>query len=163
MTKQLRANLSAATLFLQEWLHCPQQIGAILPSSKKLAVAMANWLPPDPNEFVLELGPGTGSVTQAILDRGQRQDRLVAIEKSPKMASLLRERFPRAHVITGDACQMGKLLKKHVRQFDFATAVISSLPFRNFAPADAASVAWQIRELLVPHGRWIQFTYHIGN
>jgi phosphatidylethanolamine/phosphatidyl-N-methylethanolamine N-methyltransferase len=163
VTKQLRANLGATTLFLQECLRSPQQIGAILPSSKNLASAMASWLPPEPDAFVLELGPGTGAVTQALLERGLRHDRLVAIEKSARLASLLRERFPRAHIITGDASQIDHLLKKHVRQLDFVGAVISSLPLRNFAPAAADAIARQIRHALRPGGRWVQYSYHLGN
>src|SRR5437763_277580 len=96
-TMQLLAKLSATTLFLQELVNCPRQVGAILPSSKQLAVAMARWLPPDHHSYALELGPGTGVVTQALLERGLRQDRLIAIEQSPKMADLLRTRFPKAN------------------------------------------------------------------
>jgi phosphatidylethanolamine/phosphatidyl-N-methylethanolamine N-methyltransferase len=163
VTKQIRANLSAATLFLQEWLQSPQQIGAILPSSKNLAGAMADWLPSEPDEFVLELGPGTGAVTQTLIERGLRQDRLVAIEKSPKLASLLRKRFPRAHIITGDACQLDWLLKKHFRQLDSVGAVISSLPLRNFAPEVADGLSKKIRAILRPAGKWVQYSYHLGN
>lgn len=161
MTKQLRANLSATTLFLQEWLQCPQQIGAILPSSKNLASAMANWLPADPEAFVLELGPGTGVVTRALIERGLRQDRLVAIEQSSKLAGLLRERFPRAHIITGDACQLDQLLKKHVHGLSAVGAVISSLPLRNFPAEVAACLAAKIRGILRPGGKWVQYTYHL--
>lgn len=163
VTKRLRANLSATTLFLHEWLLRPRQIGAILPSSKNLAGAMANWLPPEPEAFVLELGPGTGAVTQALLERGLRQDRLVAIEQSPRLAGLLRERFPRAHIITGDACQLDRLLKKHVRQLDVVGAVISSLPLRNFPPEAADALARKIRAVLRPAGTWVQYSYYLGN
>ena len=123
---------------------------------------MANWLPLDPDEFVLELGPGTGAVTQVLFERGLRQDRLVAIEKSPKLAGLLRDRFPRAHIITGDACQLDRLLKKHVRQLDSVGAVISSLPLRNFAPEVANDLSKKIRAILRPAGKWVQYSYHLG-
>src|SRR5260221_518485 len=126
VVKQIRANISSTTLFLQELLLYPQQIGAVLPSSKNLAEAMANWLPENPDTFVLELGPGTGVVTEALLARGLRQDRLVAIEKSPRLANLLRQKFPRAEIITGDACQLDKLLKRHVGEIGRVGAVISS-------------------------------------
>jgi len=124
---------------------------------------MANWLPLDPDEFVLELGPGTGAVTQVLFERGLRQDRLVAIEKSPKLAGLLRERFPRAHVITGDACQLDKLLKRHLQQLNQVAAVISSLPLKNFAPEAADSLAKKIRAVLRPAGTWVQYSYHVWN
>lgn len=163
VTKQLRANLGATTLFLQECLRSPQQIGAILPSSKNLADAMANWLPPEREAFVLELGPGTGAVTKALVERGLRQDRLVAIEKSPKLASLLRRRFPRAHIITGDAFQLDRLLDTHLHELQFVGAVISSLPLRNFSSDAANTLARKIRAVLRPGGKWVQYSYHLGN
>ena len=163
MTKQLRANLGATTLFLQECLRSPQQIGAVLPSSKNLAGAMANWLPPGREDFVLELGPGTGAVTKALVERGLRQDRLVAIEKSPKLASLLRKRFPRAHIITGDAFQLDRLLDTHLHELQFVGAVISSLPLRNFSSDAANTLARKIRAVLRPGGKWVQYSYHLGN
>src|ERR1700761_8652533 len=110
---QFLAKLNSTTIFLQELVNCPRQVGAILPSSKKLAVAMARWLPPQPDAYALELGPGTGVVTEALIERGLREDRLIAIEKSPKMADHLRSRFPRATIITGDAFELDQLLAEH--------------------------------------------------
>jgi phosphatidylethanolamine/phosphatidyl-N-methylethanolamine N-methyltransferase len=162
VARQLLANLNATGLFLQEWLQRPQQIGAVVPSSRNLADAMADWLPADPNEYVLELGPGTGAVTHAMLERGLRHDRLVAIEKSPKLARLLRDRFPRIRVITGDAQQLDKLFKKQLRRVENVGTVISSLPLRIFAPADAEVIASRIRSLLKPDGTWVQYSYHLG-
>jgi phosphatidylethanolamine/phosphatidyl-N-methylethanolamine N-methyltransferase len=163
MTKDLRANLNATSLFVSELLLYPQQIGAVLPSSRHLAGVMAGWLPPDPNDFVLELGPGTGVVTQALVQRGLRQDRLIAIEKSTRLANLLRERFPQAHVINGDACQLDKLLRRQVKDLDSVGAVISSLPLRMFTPEAAKVLASKIRSVLRPEGRWVQYSYWLGN
>src|SRR3974390_3095772 len=103
MAKRLLATLRDTGLFLQEWLDNPRRTGSVVPSSKQPAAAMARWLPADPNSYVLELGPGTGIITQALIRRGVREDRLVAIEHNPKLARLLRDRFPPAHVIAGAA------------------------------------------------------------
>jgi phosphatidylethanolamine/phosphatidyl-N-methylethanolamine N-methyltransferase len=160
---QLLAKLSATTLFLQELVSSPRQVGAILPSSKNLAVAMARWLPLDSNSYALELGPGTGVVTQALLDRGLREDRLIAIEQSPKMADHLRSRFPKAKIITGDAFQLDKLLKRHAREADNIGVVFSSLPLLNFEPHIAERLAKKIRATLPAGGKLIQYSYHLGN
>ncbi|HEX4645746.1 MAG TPA: methyltransferase domain-containing protein, partial [Verrucomicrobiae bacterium] len=145
---QLLAKLSATTLFLQEWLTCHKEVGAILPSSKNLAVAMARPLPPKSEDYVLELGPGTGSVTEALLERGLSEERLIAIERSPKMAELLRKRFPRANIINGDAFQLDKLLHRHARYAENISAVFSSLPLLNFEPKIADDLAKKIRSIL---------------
>jgi phosphatidylethanolamine/phosphatidyl-N-methylethanolamine N-methyltransferase len=161
MAKRLLATLTDTTLFLQEWIANPQRTGAVVPSSRKLAAAMAQWLPSDPNSYVLELGPGTGAVTQALLAHGLRQDRLVAIERNPKLAHLLHERFPRAHIITGDAWQLDDLMRSRSNPISHVGAVISSLPLVNFSPEQAEALADKIRAILDPQGTWVQYSYHI--
>jgi len=163
LTKQLRDNLSATALFWRECFRRSQQIGAIAPSSKSLAKAMARWLPTDSGSIVLELGPGTGAITQALLERGLSHHRLVAIEKSPKLADLLRERFPAIRVITGDAGELDGLLQKHVRGAHGVGVVISSLPLRRFTPEAAELVARKVHAVLRPAGNWVQYSYHLGN
>src|ERR1017187_263936 len=159
MAKRLIATLNDSTLFLREWLANPQRTGAVAPSSPKLAAAMARWLPADPESYVLELGPGTGAVTAALLKRGLREERLVAIERNPKMAQLLRRRFPRAHIITGDAWQMDVLLREHSEPVENVGAVISSLPLLNFTPAEAGTLVKKIGAILQPGGKWVQYSY----
>jgi phosphatidylethanolamine/phosphatidyl-N-methylethanolamine N-methyltransferase len=161
MAKRLLATLSDTALFLQEWLANPRRTGSVVPSSRRLAAAMARWLPANPESFVLELGPGTGIVTAALLKRGLREEKLVAIEHNPKLAKLLRERFPRAHIITGDAWQLDDLLRNHREPIESVGAVISSLPLLNFSEEQAESLAEKIRAVLEPQGQWVQFTYRI--
>jgi len=161
MAKRLLATLTDTTLFLQEWLANPQRTGSLVPSSRKLAAAMARWLPSDPESFVLELGPGTGAVTQALLERGLREDRLVAIERNPKLAHLLRERFPRARIITGDAWRLDDLLRRQRQPIASVGAVISSLPLLNFSVEQAEDLAQKIRAVLDPQGTWVQYSYRI--
>ena len=153
MAKKIIAALTDTTLFLQEWLANPQRTGSVAPSSPKLAAAMSHWLPSDPESFVLELGPGTGAVTEMLLKRGLREDRLVAIEHNPKMARMLREKFPRAHIITGDAWQLDDLLRGLREPVLSVGAVISSLPLLNFSPEQAESLAQKIRTVLRAAGQ----------
>jgi phosphatidylethanolamine/phosphatidyl-N-methylethanolamine N-methyltransferase len=161
MAKRLLATLSDTTLFLQEWLDNPRRTGSVVPSSRQLAAAMARWLPANPKSYVLELGPGTGIVTQALINRGLREDRLVAIEHNPKLAHLLRERFPRAHIISGDAWHLDGLLRNHFEPIESVGAVISSLPLLNVSVEAAESLADKIRAVLEPQGNWVQYSYHI--
>jgi phosphatidylethanolamine/phosphatidyl-N-methylethanolamine N-methyltransferase len=162
MARKIIAAIADSTLFLREWLVNPQRTGAVAPSSPKLAAAMARWLPRDPESFVLELGPGTGAVTAALLKRGLREDRLVAIEHNPTLAKLLRKRFPRAHIITGDAWQLDELLRSQPVPIPSVGAVISSLPLLNFPKEQVEALAQKIRSILDPRGRWVQYTYQIG-
>jgi len=161
MAKRLLATLSDTTLFLQEWLANPKRTGSVVPSSKRLAAAMARWLPANRESFVLELGPGTGIVTEALLQHGLREERLIAIEHNPKLASLLHERFPRANIICGDAWHLDDLLRDRLQPIESVGAVISSLPLLNFSEEQAEALALKIRDVLEPQGNWVQFTYRI--
>ena len=161
MAKRLLATLSDTTLFLQEWLVNPQRTGSVVPSSRQLAAAMARWLPRDPESFVLELGPGTGAVTAALLKRGLREDRLIAIDNNPNLTKLLRKRFPQAQIITGDAWHMDTLLGSLRVPVESVGAVISSLPLLNFPVAQAEALAQKIRTVLEPQGNWVQYSYRI--
>jgi phosphatidylethanolamine/phosphatidyl-N-methylethanolamine N-methyltransferase len=162
MAKKLITALTDTTLFLQQWFANPQRTGSVAPSSPQLAAAMAQWLPSDPESFVLELGPGTGAVTEALIKRGLREERLIAIEHNPKMAELLREKFPRAQIVTGDAWHLDHLLRSRREPIETVGAVISSLPLLNFPPAEAEALTEKIRTVLAPEGHWVQYSYHLG-
>jgi phosphatidylethanolamine/phosphatidyl-N-methylethanolamine N-methyltransferase len=161
MPKRLLATLSDTTLFLQEWLVNPQRTGSVVPSSRQLAAAMARWLPANPESFVLELGPGTGAVTDALLKHGLREDRLIAIDNNPNLTKLLHKRFPQAQIITGDAWQMDTLLHNLRVPVESVGAVISSLPLLNFPMEQAEALAQKIRDVLEPQGNWVQYSYRI--
>jgi phospholipid N-methyltransferase len=160
MTKQLRENVGAMGLFIQECLRKPKQMGAVAPSGPSLSKAMAQWLPDDPAALVLELGPGSGPVTEALLARGLRADRLIAIEKSPALVDRLRKRFPAIRVVEGDAGELDAIVHEHTGQREVA-AVISSLPLRSFPPELVALISRKIHQVLKPGGCWVQFTYNI--
>lgn len=151
-------------LFIYEWLRDGKRrkrIGAVAPSSPGLCRAMTDWLP-GPDEFVIELGPGTGVVTKAILDRGVRPDHLISIEMSPQLADMVKKRFPAIHVVNGDACKLSEYVSELVPKGKTVGAVISSLPLRNFPVELAEKLAKEIHNVLRPEGRWIQFSYRIS-
>jgi phosphatidylethanolamine/phosphatidyl-N-methylethanolamine N-methyltransferase len=162
MAKKLITALTDMTVFLQEWFANPQRTGSLAPSSPQLAAAMAHWLPANPESFVLELGPGTGAVTDMLIKRGLREDRLIAIERNPKMARLLRDKFPRAQIINGDAWQLDHLLRSRREPIESVGAVISSLPLLNFPHEEAEALTQKIRAVLEPDGNWVQYSYHLG-
>lgn len=160
MARKIINVLADTTLFLREWIAHPQRIGSIVPSSPRLAAAMARWIPRDPDSYVLELGPGTGPVTEALLQRGLREDRLIAIEFNPTLAAALQKKYPRACIIAGDAWQMDKLLANI--SVKSVGSVISSLPLLNFSPEQATALAEKIRCVLEPDGHLVQFSYQIN-
>ncbi|WP_424262717.1 class I SAM-dependent methyltransferase [Castellaniella sp.] len=142
-------------LFLKELLNNPESVGAVWPSSRQLACQMAAQVPLSGDGLVLELGAGTGAVTQALLDRGIPARRLWIVERSPSFVQHLRHRFPALTIIGGDAVELESLLPAN-KTID---AVVSSLPLRSL-PADVVqAVLAQWRQCLAVDGRLVQFTY----
>jgi phospholipid N-methyltransferase len=105
---------------------------------------------------VLELGAGTGTVTQAILDAGVDPANLHTVEQHPGFVHVLRRRFPAAHVVQADATALAEPFRAHEGSFDF---VISGLPLLLFSAEQKLAMLAQAFRLLAPAGVLRQFTY----
>lgn len=75
-------------------LKSPTSVCALTPSSRMLARAMARGLEIDSDESVMELGPGTGALTDQIRHVLADDGGYIGIELEPRFVGLLRERFP---------------------------------------------------------------------
>lgn len=153
--------ISETTLFLKEAFTSPRQMGALLPSSCSLATAMAESLPIDRSSYILELGPGTGKVTEALLAQGMTPSHLMAIERSKRLSHHLRARFPGVCVLTGDAFALEHLIATQNPPAGMLDAVISSLPLKNFARAKVDAFWDAVTSVLRPGGLLVQYSYHI--
>jgi len=143
--------------FLRALIARPKNIGAVLPSGPALARAIARQIG-DPHQGpVLELGPGTGSITQAILEHGVPAERLTAVEFDPDMAAELAGRYPAVEVIRGDAFDLVHALGPGSRA-PFA-AIVSGLPLLNFPPASRRAYMEGLARHLAPGAPIIQFSY----
>lgn len=100
-------------------------MGAVMPSSKVLARTMARYVDPQSEGPVIELGPGTGAITDALIAHGVAEKRLVLVEFDPSFCALLRERYPQASVIQGDAYALDQTLADMKEP---AAAMVSGLP-----------------------------------
>ncbi len=157
--KKLRSNLAALPtegLFLARWLKAPHRVGALTPASRHLARAMAEQIAPE-RGLVIELGGGTGSVTQALLEAGLPPERLVVIERDPAFYALLKKRFPLSKILRGDASRLGALLAP--LGINCAAAVVSSLPLLSMPKPLRQRIVEESFALLAEHGTFIQYTY----
>ncbi|HEY4113721.1 MAG TPA: rRNA adenine N-6-methyltransferase family protein [Rhizomicrobium sp.] len=143
--------------FIRGLIARPKNVGAIAPSSPALAKAIAAQVDPSRPGPVLELGPGTGVVTEALIERGVAEDRLVAIEYDRDFAKAVARRFPKARVLRGDAFQFAKLLDGTIDQ-PYA-AIISGLPLLNFPPETRRALIESALDHLQPGAPYIQFSY----
>jgi phosphatidylethanolamine/phosphatidyl-N-methylethanolamine N-methyltransferase len=143
--------------FIKSWMEKPLSIGAVMASSRVLARAMARCVDLDIPGPVIELGPGTGVVTQALVDHGVDPERLVLVEFNPSFCRLLRKRYPKATVIQGDAYRMNHLLGGLLR--DPAAAVVSGLPLLTQPAKRRLRLINEAFSLMMPSAPFIQFTY----
>jgi phosphatidylethanolamine/phosphatidyl-N-methylethanolamine N-methyltransferase len=143
--------------FIRSWLEKPLRTGAVMPSSKLLARAMARHVDPLSVGPVIELGPGTGPVTEALVQRGIDPKRLVLVEFNPDFCRLLRTRYPAATVVQGDAYRLRRLLESTVREG--AAAVVSSLPLVTKPLRTRLRLISDATALMAPGAPFVQFTY----
>jgi phospholipid N-methyltransferase len=143
--------------FFGAWLRNPRAIGSVTPSSRRLARLITSRIGPGDGP-VIELGPGTGVFTEALLARGVREQDLYLIESQPDLVALLRRRFPAACVLQLDAARLGAL-----DPFDgrLATAAISGLPILWFGRGTAERILRGLLGLMRADAALYQFTYQL--
>jgi len=141
-------------VFFRSWLRDPFHVASIAPSSRCLAKLMATNI--ESGARVVELGAGTGSLTTAILDRGVRPEDLYLVEQQRGFVTVLRSRFPRAHVVEADAATLSARLGGLRGTVDY---VVSGLPILWFNRDKKAAILAAAMTLLKPEGKLHQFTY----
>jgi len=144
------------SLFFRRWLRNPLQMGSIIPSSPALCRRIAAAVERGPDEYVLELGAGTGVISRALLASGVPANKLVVVEIVPEMAQFLRESLPGVNVICGDAFDLRNTLPAHMHD-QIGTAIcgipLVLLPFeRQAAFRDAV-------ESVAPGKGYLLYTY----
>jgi phosphatidylethanolamine/phosphatidyl-N-methylethanolamine N-methyltransferase len=143
--------------FFRSWLDNPAIAGAVSPSGRFLARMMARYVDPHKAGPVVELGPGTGAITEALLERGVEPRRLFLVEFDCGFCKLLRRRFRGVHVIQGDAYQLSETLRDRLRRRP--SAVVSSLPLLLKPEAQRLALLVDAFDCMALDGCFVQFTY----
>ena len=143
--------------FIRSWKEKPLSTGAVMPSSRVLARAMARYVDPQAAGPVIELGPGTGPVTQALVKQGIDPARLILVEFNPDFCRLLRSRYPQATVVQGDAYRLRRLLETYVDEP--AAAIVSGLPLVTKPLRTRLRLISDAMTLLATGAPFVQFTY----
>ena len=141
--------------FMREFVRNPRQMGAICPSSPFLARRMAS-LVPQGEGIVVELGPGGGAVTAALLNQGIAASDLVLVERSASLSAHLAKRFPGVRLIKGDAMHLNSF---EVLRLQPVRAVVSSLPLRSLPRLVVRQILDQVALISGQGTVFIQFSY----
>ena len=145
--------------FIRSWIEKPLSTGAVMPSSKALARTMARYVDRAATGPVIELGPGTGPVTEALVEHGIDPARLILVEFNPDFCKLLRARYPEATVVQGDAYRLRRTVEGYLR--DPAAAVVSSLPLLTKQLRTRLRLISDVMTLSAADAPFVQFTYGV--
>ena len=145
--------------FLRSWIEKPLRMGAVMPSSKFLARAVASYVDIQSTAPVIELGPGTGAITDAMIAHGVAEKRLVLVEFDPGFCALMRERYPQATVIQGDAYNLDQTLSELSEP---GSAMVSGLPLVTKPMPIRVKLMRDAFLKLEPGAPFIQFTYSVA-
>lgn len=143
--------------FIKTWFDNPILTGAVSPSGRFLARTMARAVEPAGKGPIVELGPGTGPITQALLQRGIDPRRLVLVEYDGAFCRLLRKRFPDVQVVQADAYALAASMRGVLAEP--AATVVSSLPLLNKPDDERLALLDDAFGLMQPNGSFVQFTY----
>lgn len=146
--------------FLREFITKPFVIGAVAPSSERLAQKMVEGIDLSNAKAVCEFGPGTGAFTGPILERLPQGCKYFAIELNPTMAQLWRERYPGRRLYRRNVKSVAKLCARE--GIDKLDAVFSGLPWASFPDELQIQTLDAMTQVLKPGGRFITFGYRVG-
>lgn len=144
-------------LFFKQWLRSPKSMGSVIPSSRFLAKAVAAEVAWQPGQYIVELGGGTGAITQGLIERGIPRDRLIVIELDGALYGYLKERFAGCLVIQGDATRLDEILVRH--QVGEVGTVISGLPMVGMPPGFQKAIIDQGFKTVRKGGFMLQYSY----
>lgn len=144
--------------FIGAWIRDPFAVGAVMPSSRALARAMAAQVDINVPGTVIELGAGTGAITQALIETGIGAGRLAVVERDAKLCLLLSHRFPQMNVVCADAMRLmddvvSKLADANVN------AIVSGLPLLSMPRIIRYAIEEQMAQAIGDQGCIVQFTY----
>ena len=149
--------------FLAKFIKDPTTVGAVAPSSRRLAAAMVGRIDFARARTIVELGPGTGVFSTAVLAglrAAGRDTRFLAIERDAEFAKVLAGKLGADHVAHGDAADLARLCA--ARGLGPVDYVVCGLPWAAFPPALQDELMAQVRAVLAPAGGFATFAYLQG-
>ncbi len=144
-------------LFFRQWLRSPKSMGSIIPSSMALARAVTSAVAWEPGQTVVELGAGTGAISQGLLEKGMPSEALMMIELDEQLYDYLRNRFPGVRVVHGDATKLSEIVAE--QNIEQVSTVVSGLPMVNMPFEFKRAIVQESMKSLKLGGFMLQYSY----
>lgn len=152
-------DFEAAFNFFRQWLREPRSMAALAPSGRELARRMASACGRSARA-VVELGGGTGVVTEALLARGIAPEKLLVLERNPALHAHLEARFPEVEIARADAFDLVETVRRsRGLRSGRVDAIASGLGLLNMSRPEQRRLMLAALAVLRPSGRFVQFTY----
>ena len=147
---------------LFNFLENPKGIGAIVPSSKYLTKEIIKKIDFKNSKNIVELGPGLGTFTKAILEKASDDSRIICFEVNKKFCDHIIKKFADERLIV---INIGAdKIRKNLKNFGIkkADCIVSGLPFRNFSKVKQKKILTEVKKAMNPKSRFILFQYTNG-
>ncbi len=148
--------MNGSAFFFQEFLKHPLQIGSIIPSSRYLEQRVVETAGVESAKFIVELGPGVGGITKAVLAAARPDLKLLSIEINPNFHAFINKiRDDRLIAHLGDARELGKIMECY--GLEAPDAVISGIPFSTMSEECGSEIIDAIFNALKSGGRFVAY------
>jgi len=159
----LLRNANQRARFLGAFVRKPSQVGAIAPSSSRLAERMFEGVNLSPGQVVVEFGPGTGSFTTEIKRRLTDPAIFFAMELNPIMADIFARNHPTTSLHRRDVAEVDKsCIAEGLAAENSVDLIISGLPWASFPDDTQERILAAAKQVLKPGGMLVTFGYHVG-
>ncbi len=154
--ESLHALMDGRFAFFREFLRHPHQIGSIIPSSRFLERRIVETAGINSAKTIVELGPGVGGTTRAILSAMGEGAKLVSVEINAHFHSLVsRIKDDRLIPHLGNALSLKGIIS--IYGLSEPEVVISGIPFSTMNPATGTKIIGEITSVLSPGGRFVAY------
>jgi phosphatidylethanolamine/phosphatidyl-N-methylethanolamine N-methyltransferase len=154
------SKVNGCLVFIQEFLKHPLQIGSIIPSSRFLERRIIDAAGATSVNVIIELGPGTGGITGAILRAMPQHAKLLSVEINSHfntIVSRIEDNRLIAHL--GSASELREIIS--IYGLDPPDAIVSGIPFSTMSRSAGSQIIEEVSSLLAPNGRFV--AYQVSN
>ncbi len=157
--KKITQKTHRATKFIANFLQTPLQIGSVCSSSKSLASALTKGASPHSDGLIIDLGAGTGAISNYLVQSGFAPENILAIEVSQSLADIFKVRCPAVPLVIGDARELDSLIQKHAPEKKI-NMIVSSIPFRVLPKKVSKEIAAAVLDVVNQHEcPLVQYSY----